>query len=176
MTIALVVFTTSLCLRSTPFEPSGMSCDLRFLIDGNSGARSIGMSRQAHGNETTRHLDRHEAQRASFIVVKFGRPRIIQVQAPMAGKGASNRNQPRAGRWHARYFFIRRSVLVFVAVKTNKSAPSFSSIKVVTHRKIISQHSVCSVCARPGKKKGRTLEGQSTNHTPLVQYSPRSSA
>ena len=102
MTIAFVVLTTSLCLRPTPFEPSGVSCDLRFLIDDDNVAKSTEMSRQAHGNETTRHLDRHEAQRASFNILKFGRPRIIQAQAQMAGKGASKRNQPRAGRWHAR--------------------------------------------------------------------------
>ena len=43
---------------------------------------------------------------------------------------------------------------MFVAVKTNKSAPSFSPIEVVTHRQIISQHSVCPVCVRLGKKCG----------------------
>ena len=98
MTIVFVALTTSLCLGSTPFEPSGVSYDLRIIIDGDSGAKSTEMSRQAHGNDTTRDLYRHEAQRASFIILKFGLPRIIQAQAPMAGKGACKRNQPRAGR------------------------------------------------------------------------------
>ena len=54
ITIASVVMTTAQFRRLIPFDSPGGVFYVRSIIDGDSGAKSTELSRQAHENENTR--------------------------------------------------------------------------------------------------------------------------